>query len=405
MSTAITYLPGKTSLKEVQAEYDKRTLEVLTNRVDEFPKDEMNIWTGMVMDGKISFLGGLYAKIMFQMSQEKPVHEGRDYIPALMIVGKNDPLVYVGFEKEYELYRDLKNVKTVYLDPLPTKSDPSKKDKTGHLLGDRLHKDSLDEGHKVFVHFAEMRQFIAEVLQWENLRINEPKDTNKNTKSKLQQQLDKIVSMTQEWANSLSFRQFLRQYKYKTRDQTHEQVQLRKQQQKITKDVQYLILPHTPKNKVDRILESLTNNINDLSASAHLYHILGSADFIKSIGNQEAAKDLVALYDQIKSAIESSSPEAITELQKKVVDFQSKHKVWLEATWTAKSQVHNMFSRLTYTSYKVHKEHEKSNQTSIHHILGDTDFIKSIEEPKVAESLQVLYDQIKSAIESHHRRP
>ena len=99
MSTAITDLPEKKSLKEVQEEYAKRTIDVLTNRMDEFPKDEMNIWTGMIMDGKISFLGGLYAKIMFQMSQEKPVHEGRDYIPALMIVGKYDPLVYLGLKK------------------------------------------------------------------------------------------------------------------------------------------------------------------------------------------------------------------------------------------------------------------------------------------------------------------
>ena len=409
MSTAITDLPGKESLKEVQVEYAKRTVEVLTNRVDEFPADEMNIWTGMVMDGKVSFLGGLYAKIMFQMSQEKPVHEGRDYIPALMVVGKNDPLVYIGFEKEYELYRDLKNVKTVYLDPLPTRSDPSKKEQTGHLLGDRLHKDSLDEGHKVFVHFAEMRQFIAEVLQLENLMIKKPNETNKNTVNESQQALakkdqqqmesdhdtPKIVFITQEWANNLSFRQFLRTYIYRTINTTNIYVKLMNQQQTIKKDVTDLILLYTPKNMVSRILKNLTNNINDLSGSVHLYRILESADFIRSIGNQQIAQDLTVLYDQIKSTTKSSSPDAIAELKTEIDNFESRHQSWLQPTRTIKGQLHNMFSSLT------NNINDLSGSAHLYRILESADFIRSIEDPpEVAKDLTVLYDQIKSATES-----
>ena len=107
------------SLKEIQEEYYRKTTEVLTERIGEFPKDEQDIFFGMLVDGKFGLLPGLYAKIMFQMSQAMPDHKGENFIPALMVVGKHDPLVYLGFERDYEIYKDLRNVTPVYLGELP----------------------------------------------------------------------------------------------------------------------------------------------------------------------------------------------------------------------------------------------------------------------------------------------
>ena len=186
LSTAVDSAPGK-SRKEKQEEYNKRIQYVRENPTKfKEANEERGFWKTIINDGKISPLGVFYSSgTIFQLDQSPPSHQGRNFIPALMIVGKHDSLVYLGFEKLYKVYENLKNVETHYLEELPyfrdSKNSPMKK--VGHLLG-----DYLDPGTREQIDFFLARKFIAKILVSNSMKPRE---------NKLQDLLDAIINSIQ----------------------------------------------------------------------------------------------------------------------------------------------------------------------------------------------------------------
>ncbi len=142
-STAVTGAKSGTSLKEREKEF-RRRLEKAKKMIQEDPslvaEAETYIWEAILKDGKWSPWGGLISTgYILQLIQEIPAHLGRKYIPALVVVGKYDPLVYIGNEDLYNnYYPKLKNVEfPPPLDKLPLSEDSTgKPQKVGHLIGD-----------------------------------------------------------------------------------------------------------------------------------------------------------------------------------------------------------------------------------------------------------------------------
>ena len=169
LSTAVDAAPGK-SLKEKQEAFLSRSQAVKDNIENyEQAESETNFWSSIIDDGKSSPLGAFYsASTIFQLDQLVPAHEGRKYIPALMVVGKHDSLVYFGFEDLYEHYKLLKNVETHYIGKPHPHFRNKDLQKVGHLLGDYLDPKT---GEPIDFYFAS--RFIAKQLTLDSMRGSE----------------------------------------------------------------------------------------------------------------------------------------------------------------------------------------------------------------------------------------
>ena len=352
------------SLAKVYEESSKISEEVLTKRVDEFPPDEMDILTDMVSEGKISPLGGLYAKIMFQMSQEMPTHKGDRYIPSLMVVGMQDALVRLGFEKEYEIYKELSNVHAVYLEELPTLFDRSMVLPTGHMLGNRLSTD-LPVAKSAPVHWVEMRKFIARVLNLHEMSIERQNEIinltqmipqNKKEQIQLKRQLTDIkekqkaklgissstpdiVHIVQYYAMDMAFRKWLHEYLPMKKKETADFVELKtKTQVKLQNQIKYHLIPKDlPPKRVPQLLHILADPIiisvrdfdilKPIQSEIDTLVQTDSANRIQTNTNVE--QDLIQLRGQIKKALDTHLVSDLEEIAKTARAIQNTHKEWL----------------------------------------------------------------------------
>lgn len=171
LSTAVDAAPGK-SRKEKQEAFEEIKQYVRENPEQfQAAEAEQGFWKTIIDDGKISPLGAFYSSgTIFQLDQSPPSHQGRKFIPTLMVVGKHDPLVYHGFKDLYKVYETLKNVEAHYLDTLPYYKDPkgSPHREVGHLLG-----DYLDPVTREPIDFSLARKFIAEQLVLDSMKGQE----------------------------------------------------------------------------------------------------------------------------------------------------------------------------------------------------------------------------------------
>ena len=139
-----SYQTKKEAFEQLHSEYIKN--------LDKVPKNEVNIFRDIVYDGKTNPLGGLFTSLSISQIDDKlPSHRGDKFLPALMIVGTGDPLVYVGFEELFKnYYGQLNNVEAYFLDKLPL-IQGNTEEKVGHLLGDYGRKGlpiNFQLGHK-----------------------------------------------------------------------------------------------------------------------------------------------------------------------------------------------------------------------------------------------------------------
>ena len=360
-------LDNNPSLREVIAErqegVNQITREVLINRQHEFPKDEHDIWSGMIVDGKISLWGGIYANIMFQMSQAMPAHKGKDYIPSLMIVGKHDSLVYLGLEKFYEIYKELENVTPIYLEKLPLLFNKEVREDTGHLLGNRLSEELLKEAqHSAPIHFTEIRKFIAKVLglsalslesqialkkiQQHSLPPNTPmseRQQHTDTLRTAQREHDgdlgitthtpDIVYIIQNYANSLSFREFLSSYTNIQTTETKSYIDLvTKTMRELERDIQNHLSLYDPKHRVSRFLNQVrqlsSSNVESVKKESQS---LVNEVFIKYIENKKLQKILKNMDQQLNGLSASSSKQDFQSLSQLANSTISGHANWVSS--------------------------------------------------------------------------
>ena len=165
LSTAVIGPVAGKTLQERNKEYQERRERVNFTMQDQVAEVEAHLWKSIIADGKWSPMGGMYSTAtILQLDQTLPYHRGKNYIPALVVVGKYDPLVYVGFEDLYNYYGHLENVDFRLLDRLPYYKDKKKPDapfkRVGHIIGDFLTEDKTEN-----VQYALMREFIQSRLQ------------------------------------------------------------------------------------------------------------------------------------------------------------------------------------------------------------------------------------------------
>ena len=192
-SPALDPAPGK-DLKEKKKAYFERKLEAL-KKEDQMAPNEGNIFQQIVLDGKTSHTGQMFASLTIsQLKDIAPKHGGKDYLPALMLVGVGDFMVYLGFEDLFHNYYDeLQNVEAHYLEELPLIMSRSEKVRVGHLLS-----DYLGPKGRYPVNFELAMDFMNRHADIKKSVIN------KNKQAPI---LD-MLQVVQLWANDLSFREW-----------------------------------------------------------------------------------------------------------------------------------------------------------------------------------------------------
>ena len=183
--------------------------QVQEMKLDDLP--EGNVMQGLIEENKVSFVNGMYTSwALHDVDYNIPSHKGADYLPTLMLMGKYDQLVYLGFEDLFDnYYGNLSNVKSVYFDKEPLYESKQSKDKkqVGHLLA--FYKK---EGTHTPLHLHEIIDFMLKILN--NKIEKDSPEKNLLTVESLENSYRSssnrfnlsIVEMAQLWSNDLAFR-------------------------------------------------------------------------------------------------------------------------------------------------------------------------------------------------------
>ena len=193
-SPAIDSAPGK-SIKEKRANSVEIKSSIFNEHKANVSPIERDIFKSLVLNGKISPVGSSFASLTIsQLNDMIPDHKGADYLPALMIVGQGDQLVYVGYEKLFEsYYGKLTNVSSHYLERRSLIVDPNQEHIVGHLLSDYRYKkdDSIPVNFKLAADF--IRQEAPEI----------------KTKHDPDSSLAAVYSILKLYSNNLAFRKWV----------------------------------------------------------------------------------------------------------------------------------------------------------------------------------------------------
>ena len=161
VSPAMDPAPGLSMAEKIE-EYIKRSETARELAVNQAPPSENKIFENLIRKGKISPLGSFYATYtLTARNQTIPDHKGEKWMPSLMIIGKGDPLVYLGYEDlVHNYYDNLANVEAHYIEQVYDLFS-RKKVTGGHLLSDYV--NSL-EGRTIPVNIELTEEYIAKRL-------------------------------------------------------------------------------------------------------------------------------------------------------------------------------------------------------------------------------------------------
>ena len=247
-SPAIDPAPGK-PISEKKSIYLEKRKSVFAEKQDQIAPSDLDIFTGMVLDGKTSPVGEFFSSLTIsQLNDQIPDHKGKDYLPALMIVGEGDPLVYVGFEDLFHQYYDsLENVETHYLQDLPTIKNPNKVERVGHLLSDY----SPDSANSTPVNYKLALDFMQKMIPQMQKRPSH--------------QDSPFLTALNLFSNDLAFREWLKEARIidiKNNQKAFQQ--LREEQKYLNNQIQGLITEFHPflwiRKELDAKLAVLKNN-------------------------------------------------------------------------------------------------------------------------------------------------
>ena len=260
-SPAVDTAPGK-SVEDKVNSYIEHNHRARSLAETESPKQEQRIWPDMIRNGKLSLLGGIFlATTLNQIDQTVPEHKGEKYIPALMIVGTGDSLVYLGFEEFFHNYYDqLENVETHYLDSLPyIHSKNNELTIVGHLLTDYQfsgkNKETGERGIGTPVNLELAVRFIARQLNTTpGHLVEEAKQWAKSTPKSI----DDIASIQQVYSNNLAFREFTHDYNAHRIDyDSQHKTRLNEQMVEERTAIFDLMRENLPKNRLLTILRQI----------------------------------------------------------------------------------------------------------------------------------------------------
>jgi pimeloyl-ACP methyl ester carboxylesterase len=240
LSTVADSLPGGTVAAKQARDYEIAKANLKNPNI---PEGERDLSASLARQNKISPVCGMFCSMLMQgLDWRAPAHNGKDYLPALYIIGRGDAL-YQGFEKSF--HGELERLSNVTLKVYDNRRDIKDRDGTlpavpvGHLIFDHrphvaFHSSvPLDIRKKIILgtikeaEFNELRNkgLIKLDPEFTFLDLSEPETfvLMRNfiskvigqpigSKEKIQQPI--IATVTQAWANNLVFREFADLYIY-----------------------------------------------------------------------------------------------------------------------------------------------------------------------------------------------
>ena len=291
MAPAVDAAPGQ-SMSTKLREYQRRIKDSRKNQSHLFAPREGDLRQQMVEQGKINPISSLITTLfILGLDQQLPKHKGEKYVEAVVGVGKGDSQAYRGFEDLFDVYNHLVNVDFHLLDRLPIKDgDPSKYVLVGHLL-----RDYVSPGTQTPIDIKIASDFIARKIEVEKLKRQGADLPYSN-----------YISIVQEYANNLAFREYVDSHSYfitkKTRVYGDE---LLPRRTKIVQDV-YAAFGHysyVPR-RLQYALEQLVSSKNEQEYMEAMEEIgkLSQPDFVQKISNNPVViQELRTLYDEVIS--------------------------------------------------------------------------------------------------------
>ena len=287
MAPAVDAAPGK-SMEVKLREYQRRIEDSRKTQSHLYAPREMFIWPQMVEQGKNNPINGLFSMLsIVNLDQTPPTHKGENFIPALMVVGKGDPLVYVGFESLFDVYKKLQNVDAHFLNELPIKdTKPPLLMRVGHLLREYVSPDT-----QIPIDIKLASDFIARHIGAKKLE-RQNRDLPYSS----------FISTVQEYANNLAFREYVNSRSYFVTRSTKVYGEVSKAKANVIKDMEavfenYFLLSRRLKNALEKLASSKDEQeyIEALEEIQKLSH----PDFLKRLSNGIVVQELRTLYDEV----------------------------------------------------------------------------------------------------------
>ena len=216
---------------------------------------ENNIARDLIRNNKVSLLNGIFTSLgLHEIDYSFPKHGGDDYFPALMLMGKYDQLVYMGFEDLFDdYYGKLTNVKTEYFDkePLLGSNKSDEPVMVGHLIA-----SYIDRQTKQPLHLKKTVDFIIDILSKES---NNTISRESLKKSNRHEKNNTLIGLAQLWSNDLSFRKWLSDVFF-AENMKFGQLKSRslERQKKLSEEIEkILLIEHMQRNEKDEWIQSL----------------------------------------------------------------------------------------------------------------------------------------------------
>jgi len=320
LSTVGDSLPGGAPAAKQARDYE---IAVLNLKNPNIPEGERNLSASLARQNKISPVCGMFCSMLMQgLDWKAPAHNGKDYLPALYIIGKGDAL-YQGFERSF--HGQLQGLSNVTLKVYDNRRDLKDRDGTlpatpvGHLIFDHrpqveFHPSVSVETRKKIIAgtiketefnqlrdhglikldpeysfrdlaepetFVLMRNFIASVI-----------GQNIGPKEKIQQPI--LATVTQAWANNLAFREFASSYLYNYQRATDKTALLGHEMAGMSKRLNEL------RNKEKKRILTPEETVELAKMSARQKQILGILN-----GDAQVAPEKAQAFAETQQAIQS----------------------------------------------------------------------------------------------------
>lgn len=196
------------------------------------PEAERDLSVLLLTQGKSSALSGVSAETFMSMvNWTQPAHNGRSYLPTLVVMGARDAL-YIGRENIFDQYlRNLDNTDTHLMEKRSNYKDPAREDWISHMIFDHYRPGTKDpETFNLIKEFIEAR--LGEKLVSENHPLIP--DYNGST-------VGLVVRVVQEYFNNLAFRKFAHQYSALFKSGTEKMAQMGQRTDDISRETKMMM--------------------------------------------------------------------------------------------------------------------------------------------------------------------
>ena len=394
-SPAVDSAPGQSPHTKKKAYQDRRDQSMkMTNQIAPTEKD---LFIQMVADGKTSPLGGFFSSLTIaQLDDKIPSHGGKNYIPALMIVGEGDQLVYLGFADLFRnYYNQLSNVETHYLDKLPymISRDKTENEIVGHLLG-----DYILPGANTPVHFDLGLKFISKILG------SSDKQSNERESSTITRYL---IGFLQLWANDLGFREWakhteiikplkMQSYSKIESQRIKKEAELMKSLENFSPRVSFTTLLQNFISKTDEI------DLEKVQTKAHRYHSFfeNNPEFVMHLSDFTQAKTVneakTFARKLLKMPFFSQSPKKeVDRLFQEILSLNSYGDVkraWKKYSYLSKEEIKTL-SPLIQEVRKLRQRREEIHIPTVEDYYEAVKFL-NLEEQEIIHRIEWIKENI-----------